>query len=513
MPSAYDYDADDRLVSVTDGGGVVQAGFLYGDGGKRLVKTEFAPVGFGPTNSGYTERYYISPNYEVEVRRDPSTGAWEQAVTRHIDAPGIGIVATITEAGLSTAPTSSNVMAASASPMAGDDRRGSPTGTWFYHSNHLGSTNVVTDDEGAVVSRFVYDPFGRRDGRSVGYGAVARQYTGQVLDSTTGLYHYGARSYLPEAGVFLTADKHADGTPYLSGGVFNPAGLNRFAYAYNNPIRYNDPTGHAPAGGGCKEGEPLPQQYPPSKLAFLNRPTLTRADVARANAQAELRAKMDAQPAIGAHGTKTVEWYKRQADLDRYSTVMGAAGSGPVGAAVFETTKALGANDNQAASAAHAANGVFMSVGGTLGRQGSASASLGTPESAGLLALPSGPSSPGAAGGAGAVGPSPRFVTNPAGVSLDLREFQGLTRNPGTASLGRSGAGRALTGPANSYTATSGGHRLVYGPDGRLKYDVSRQRIKAFEWNQAPNGKWYPRTGSDLKFPEVPQPVLDNVGL
>ncbi len=124
--------------------------------------------------------------------------------------------------------------------------------------------------------------------------------------------------------------------------------------------------------------------------------------------------------------------------------------------------------------------------------------------------LPNPGSRSGAAKGGGGV--SARFVTNPAGVSLDLHTFQGLTRNPGTITVGRSGAGRALTGPANSYSVTSGGHRLVYGPEGRLMYDVSRGRIKAFQWNQAPNGKWFPRTGSDLKFPEVPQVVLDTLG-
>lgn len=112
----------------------------------------------------------------------------------------------------------------------------------------------------------------------------------------------------------------------------------------------------------------------------------------------------------------------------------------------------------------------------------------------------------------GGGGVSARFVTNPAGVSLDLHTFRGLTRNPGMITVGRSGAGSALTGPANSYSVTSGSHRLVYGPEGRLMYDVSRGRIKAFQWNQAPNGKWFPRTGSDLKFPEVPQVVLDTLG-
>jgi hypothetical protein len=68
-----------------------------------------------------------------------------------------------------------------------------------------------------------------------------------------------------------------------------------------------------------------------------------------------------------------------------------------------------------------------------------------------------------ARGGAGA-----RFITSPAGTTLDLQVFQGLARNPGTIAAGRSGAGRSLMGPPNSYSVTSGGHALVYGPEGRL---------------------------------------------
>lgn len=79
--------------------------------------------------------------------------------------------------------------------------------------------------------------------------------------------------------------------------------------------------------------------------------------------------------------------------------------------------------------------------------------------------------------------------------------------------VGRSGAGRALTGPGNSYSRTGGGHALVYGPEGRLLYDVSANRIKAFQWRQAPSGEWFARTGSNLKFNEVPQILLDALGL
>jgi RHS repeat-associated protein len=64
---------------------------------------------------------------------------------------------------------------------------------------------------------------------------------GQTLDPTTDLMYYGARYYDPTSGRFISADT------IVPGGGAVPQGLNRYSYAINNPIRYNDPTGHNPA--------------------------------------------------------------------------------------------------------------------------------------------------------------------------------------------------------------------------------------------------------------------------
>jgi len=61
-------------------------------------------------------------------------------------------------------------------------------------------------------------------------------YTGHAFDPATGLYHFQARFYDPEAGRFLSAD------PYL-GDPATPPSLHRFLYAYGDPLRYIDPTG------------------------------------------------------------------------------------------------------------------------------------------------------------------------------------------------------------------------------------------------------------------------------
>ena len=63
------------------------------------------------------------------------------------------------------------------------------------------------------------------------------QFTAQRNDGGTELYYYGARYYDPVVGRFISAD-----TIVPSPG--NPQALNRYAYVYNSPIRYSDPTGH-----------------------------------------------------------------------------------------------------------------------------------------------------------------------------------------------------------------------------------------------------------------------------
>ena len=64
-----------------------------------------------------------------------------------------------------------------------------------------------------------------------------RRYTGQINDSEIGLYFYNARYYSSALGRFISADTIVpDGQ--------NPRAWNRYAYVVNNPLKYNDPTGH-----------------------------------------------------------------------------------------------------------------------------------------------------------------------------------------------------------------------------------------------------------------------------
>lgn len=106
----------------------------------------------------------------------------------------------------------------------------------FYHSDHLGSSNVITDGAGLVVELAEYTPYGSLNRRE-GPANVPHKFTGQRLDASTGLYFYQARYYDTSVGRFLTAD------PFVQAPA-DPQTLNRYSYCRNNPINFVDPSGY-----------------------------------------------------------------------------------------------------------------------------------------------------------------------------------------------------------------------------------------------------------------------------
>lgn len=114
--------------------------------------------------------------------------------------------------------------------------RVNPDGSrWFYHSDHLGSTTLITDESGAVVEETFYEPFGEV---TSGGDEEVKLYTGQFSDADTEQYYYGARYYKPSWGRFVQAD------PTIQK-IYNPQSLNRYSYVWNNPYKYTDSSGFA----------------------------------------------------------------------------------------------------------------------------------------------------------------------------------------------------------------------------------------------------------------------------
>jgi RHS repeat-associated protein len=110
------------------------------------------------------------------------------------------------------------------------------TNTRYYHTDHLRSSSVITDQNGISVQALYYYPYGEIHS-NIGSDLTKYKFTGQEWDAETGLYYYGARYYDPKLGKFITPDTIV---PDFSA----PQTLNRYSYCANNPILYTDPSGN-----------------------------------------------------------------------------------------------------------------------------------------------------------------------------------------------------------------------------------------------------------------------------
>ena len=114
-----------------------------------------------------------------------------------------------------------------------------PARTRYFHADGQGSITAVTDEAGAVVTRFRYDPWGKQtlvSGVNTGIDATRQGHTGhEMLDG--GLTHMNGRLYDPVLARFVSADPHVDNP-------FDLQSLNRYSYVNNNPLGYTDPTGY-----------------------------------------------------------------------------------------------------------------------------------------------------------------------------------------------------------------------------------------------------------------------------
>ena len=93
---------------------------------------------------------------------------------------------------------------------------------------------AVLDATGNKVAEYAYDPYGAPAATS-GSTDQPYRYSTKMYDADTGLYYFGYRFYSPDLGRWINRDPL---------GV--RGGLNLYAYALNNPLRYVDVDGLAP---------------------------------------------------------------------------------------------------------------------------------------------------------------------------------------------------------------------------------------------------------------------------
>ena len=106
----------------------------------------------------------------------------------------------------------------------------------FYHTDHLGSVNVITDIWAVMVQLNEYDPWGKVS-RAEGNVEETKRFTGKELDPESELYYYGGRYYDGELSRFVSAD------PFIQS-PSDPQNFNRYSYVLNRPQIFIDPTGY-----------------------------------------------------------------------------------------------------------------------------------------------------------------------------------------------------------------------------------------------------------------------------
>jgi RHS repeat-associated protein len=194
----YVYNADNRLIEVKDAGNNTIAKYTYDPFGRRIKKS-VSPAGGGQG----VETYYLYSDEGL-------IGEYDSAGTE------IKTYGYKPNSRWSTDPVFMKQGA----------------NYYFYHNDHLGTPQKMTNLSGAIVWQATYDAFGKATVDAASSITSNLRFPGQYFDAETGLHYNWNRYYDPNTGRYVTED---------------PIGLiqmtNRYTYVENRPINYIDPEG------------------------------------------------------------------------------------------------------------------------------------------------------------------------------------------------------------------------------------------------------------------------------
>lgn len=189
----FGYNDLNQLVNLTDLNGKLIAEYFYDSSGNRAGKILYDEGKIKSTT------YYVSKDFVREVN---SSGVFDYVY--YYDSYSLAA-------------------------------KKDPSGNfYFYHNNHLGSPEVITNSSGGVIEEFRYLPFGGSlSGENERYS-----FTGKEKDDESSLIYFGARYYEPYTLMRFTQPDS------IISDVYDPQVLNRYSYARNNPVKYVDPSGN-----------------------------------------------------------------------------------------------------------------------------------------------------------------------------------------------------------------------------------------------------------------------------
>ena len=158
--------------------------------------------------------------------------------------------------------------------------------TYYYHTDHLSSSNVVTDADGEVYEHMEYtpkdawassklacdQPYGEKwildQNDNSKYDMIPYRFTAKEWDEETGLYYMSARYMNPETSRWVSSDPAGwglvnpmDDKGNLRSGFNLVESMNPYSYTGHNPVRYNDPTGLDSADAEYSRQEVMNETY------------------------------------------------------------------------------------------------------------------------------------------------------------------------------------------------------------------------------------------------------------
>jgi RHS repeat-associated protein len=161
-------------------------------------------------------------------------------------------------------------------------------------SDALGSGLAVLDEAGLLLHQTRFAPFGGTDAgeyHAAGDPAPRRYFAGHPEQVETGLHYMNARWLDPATGTFLSVD------PVVRD-VAKSQSLNGYAYAENNPIAFNDPTG-ACIPPECRTVGLVSSGFIPSHAVVVNPGSLADFGVKPGMVAGDIAAVMAGQNAPG----------------------------------------------------------------------------------------------------------------------------------------------------------------------------------------------------------------------
>ncbi len=111
--------------------------------------------------------------------------------------------------------------------------------TYYYTSDQINSTRMITDSSGSVVYSAMFDPYGGMQKKWVNTYQPSLKFSGKERESKSELDYFGARYYDHLRYRFISVDPMINKEEALA----NPQLWNLYAYCRNNPITFFDPDG------------------------------------------------------------------------------------------------------------------------------------------------------------------------------------------------------------------------------------------------------------------------------